>query len=321
MTMRVLDLFSGIGGFSLGLERAGMRTVAFCERDEFCRDVLAKHWPSVPCFEDIHDLDADRLGGIGSIDLVCGGFPCQPFSQAGKQLAQADDRHLWPAMREVIALSRPAWVIGENVTGIVALALDDVLADLEGLGYASRALIIPACAVDARHRRNRVWIIARDTNRQGESVGAEHEEVAELCGTVADADCDELRIEPRRGRWPRGEGPLQSLSNGPEGAAAHADGSGLEGRDSPVMSERGAEWLAGSRRAPAADTPSLQRAAFIGNESDRADDSARCTWQPESGVGRVADGIPRRVDRLRTLGNAVVPQVVYELGRAIMSIG
>lgn len=296
-----------------------MRTVGFCERDEFCRAVLAKHWPDIPCFDDIHGLDADRLGGLGRIDLVCGGFPCQPFSQAGKQRAQADDRHLWPAMREVIALSRPAWVIGENVTGIIALALDDVLADLEGLGYAARALVIPACAVDARHRRNRVWIIARDTHRQSEPVGAEHEEVAELCGHAANPDSDELRVESGRGRGTRGKSSIQPIGDGSEGPITDSDGTGLEGRDSPVLPERGAQWLAGPRGASTADSAGLQRPTIVGNESNRTDDSTRCTWQPESGVGRVADGIPRRVDRLRTLGNAVVPQVVYELGRAIMS--
>lgn len=162
--MRVLDLFSGIGGFSLGLERAGMQTVAFCERDEYCRAVLAKHWPGVPCFDDIHNIDADGLGRLGRIDLVCGGFPCQPFSVAGRQKGKDDDRHLWPEMHRVIALARPTWVIGENVAGLIAMALDDVLADLESIGYTTRTFVIPAAAVGAPHRRDRLWIIATNTN-------------------------------------------------------------------------------------------------------------------------------------------------------------
>jgi DNA (cytosine-5)-methyltransferase 1 len=297
--VRVLDLFSGIGGFSLGLERAGMRTVAFCERDEFCRAVLAKHWPGLPCFEDIHDLDADRLGGLGSIDLVCGGFPCQPFSVAGKQKAQEDDRHLWPAMREVIALARPTWVIGENVAGIVALALDDVLADLEGLGYATRTFVIPACAVGAHHRRDRVWIVAN-------AVG------------------DELRDESGRRRGAGGQGATEPGDDGAQGPVADASGHGLQGQcdrrdpgETPFHGPRGT--IAGTGSAADAHTTSVLRAAFIRNESNGAHDPTRCAWLPESDVGRVADGVPRRVDRLRTLGNAVVPQVVYELGRAIMS--
>ena len=119
--MRVLDLFSGIGGFSLGLERAGMETIAFCEIDPYCRKVLAKHWPGVPIYEDVRELDAT---GLGRIDLVCGGYPCQPFSQAGKRVGAEDDRHLWPAMLEVIKAARPAWVIGENVAGHISMGLD-----------------------------------------------------------------------------------------------------------------------------------------------------------------------------------------------------
>ena len=155
--MNVLDLFSGIGGFSLGLERAGMRTVAFCETDEFCRRVLAKHWPDVPIHGDIKELNGDGI----SADLVCGGFPCQPFSVAGVRRGEADDRYLWPEMARVISEVRPRWVLAENVVGIDGLALDRVLSDLESLGYETAPpLEIPACAVDAPHRRQRVWIVA-----------------------------------------------------------------------------------------------------------------------------------------------------------------
>jgi DNA (cytosine-5)-methyltransferase 1 len=133
--MKVLDLFSGIGGFSLGLEWAGMETIAMCEKDKFCRQVLAKHWPDITIHEDIRNLDGKDYKG--SIDVVCGGFPCQPFSVAGKQLGKADDRHLWPEMLRVIKESAPTWVIGENVSGFVRMALDDVCSDLEGEGYRS----------------------------------------------------------------------------------------------------------------------------------------------------------------------------------------
>ena len=281
--MNVLDLFSGIGGFSLGLERAGMRTIAFSEVDPFCCAVLAKRWPGVPNLGDIRAVDADRLGGLGRIDLVCGGFPCQPFSHAGKQRAQADDRHLWPEMCRVIALARPSWVLGENVAGIIPLALDDVLADLEGLGYAAKPFAIPAVAVDAKHRRERIWIVARYPNGKGQSARAFDEKMERLRG----ADTD-------------------------------ADSAGLEGRKRSSMRECGAERIAGESGASIADAQSVLRAAFLRDESNGTHDTARCTWLPEPGVGRVADGVPRRVDRLRTLGNAVVPQVVEEIGRAIM---
>jgi DNA (cytosine-5)-methyltransferase 1 len=159
----VLDLFSGIGGFSLGLERTGgFETAAFCEYAEFPRKVLAKHWPEVPIYNDVRELTAERLDadGIGSIDLICGGYPCQPFSHAGKRLGAEDDRHLWPEMSRLIASLRPTWVIGENVAGHVSMGLDDVLADLGTLGYACQAFVIPACAIGAIHKRERVWIVA-----------------------------------------------------------------------------------------------------------------------------------------------------------------
>jgi DNA-cytosine methyltransferase len=153
----VLDLFSGIGGFSLGLERAGMQTVAFCENDKFCRKVLAKHWPDIPIHENIEELDGRQYRG--TIQLVCGGFPCQPFSVAGEQRGSEDDRALWPEMLRVIREVEPAWVIGENVSGIINMELDNVLSDLEDSGYSCQTFVIPACAVDAKHRRDRVWVV------------------------------------------------------------------------------------------------------------------------------------------------------------------
>ena len=156
--MNVLDLFSGIGGFSLGLERAGMKTIAFCEIEEFTRKVLHKHWPNVPIFEDIRKLHGSDI--TEPVDLICGGYPCQPFSCAGKRQGQADDRHLWPEMFRLIREIRPNWVIAENVAGHVNMGLDSVLSDLESEGYETTTFIIPACAVNAPHRRDRVWIIA-----------------------------------------------------------------------------------------------------------------------------------------------------------------
>lgn len=163
--MRVLDLFSGIGGFSLGLERAGMTTVAFCEIDPFCQKVLKKHWLDIPIHDDITKLDGKQYAG--TVDVVCGGFPCQPFSDAGHRLGKEDDRHLWPEMLRIIKECQPAWVIGENVNGFIRMALDSVCADLEGAGYKVQPVVIPACAVGAPHRRDRVWIIANAEKKQG----------------------------------------------------------------------------------------------------------------------------------------------------------
>lgn len=162
MKLRVLDLFSGIGGFSLGLERAGgFETVAFCEIEPYSQKVLAKHWPGVPIYDDVRELTAKRLvaDGIG-VDVITGGFPCQPYSTAGKRGGANDDRALWPEMLRLIQECRPAYVIGENVPGIINMGLDDVLSDLEGIGYTAGPVAIPACAVERDQWRERIWILA-----------------------------------------------------------------------------------------------------------------------------------------------------------------
>ena len=162
---KVLDLFSGIGGFSLGLERTGgFKTVAFCEIDPYCRKVLAKHWPGVPIYDDVRKLEFE-----GPADVVCGGFPCQPFSSAsrGRRSGTEDDRYLWPKMLATIEAIGPAWVIGENVDEFADLAFDRVCSDLGDRGYATWAAIIPALAVDAPHTRERLWFVGySDAKRQ-----------------------------------------------------------------------------------------------------------------------------------------------------------
>lgn len=156
--LNVLDLFSGIGGFSLGLERAGMKTIAFCEIEDFPRKVLAKHWPGVPIFRDIKELKGEDINE--TVDVICGGYPCQPFSVAGKRTGEKDDRHLWPEMLRLVKEKRPHWVLAENVVGHISMGLDTVLFDLEDEGYATETFIIPACGVTLPHRRDRVWIVA-----------------------------------------------------------------------------------------------------------------------------------------------------------------
>ena len=233
--LQVLDLFSGIGGFALGLEAAGaFRTAAFCEQDAFCQAVLRKHWPDVPIYDDVRTIDFE-----GDIDVITGGYPCQPFSVAGKQKGAADDRHLWPAMFEIIKHKRPRWVVAENVAGHITMGLDEVLFDLESEGYTARPVVIPACAVDAPHRRDRVWIVA------------------------------------------------------------HADNPRLQGREQRRTSGEG----------KGSSNPATQR----------SEDGGRQGWIPEPDVGRVATGVPNRVDRLKALGNAVVPQVVTQIGKAILA--
>jgi DNA (cytosine-5)-methyltransferase 1 len=155
--MKHLDCFSGLGGFALAAHWAGIETIGFCEIDPFCQKVLAKNFPGLPIHNDIHTLNGEDYVGI---ELITGGYPCQPFSVAGKQRAYEDPRHLWPELRRVIAQAKPTWVVCENVPGHVRLGLDSVLHDLEDLGYSSQPFIIPSLATGANHNRNRVYIVA-----------------------------------------------------------------------------------------------------------------------------------------------------------------
>jgi DNA (cytosine-5)-methyltransferase 1 len=164
-----LSLFSGIGGIDIAAEWAGFTTIGQCEFADYPYKVLQKHWPDVPKWRDIRDLtggDFYEQTGHKTVDIISGGFPCQPFSVAGKRRGKADDRYLWPEMCRVISEIRPAWVLGENVPGIVNLALDQVLADLEGQGYTCQTFNIPACGVDAPHKRARIAIVAYSGSRR-----------------------------------------------------------------------------------------------------------------------------------------------------------
>lgn len=178
--LKVLDLFSGIGGFSLGLERTGgFETVAFCEIEPFCQKVLKKHWPEVPIFEDVRTLDYE-----GTVDVITGGYPCQPFSTAGNRKGAKDDRHLWPTMFDLIKKHRPSWVIGENVAGHISMGLDRVLDDLASENYRTRAFVIPACSIGLPQRRNRLWIIANTgspTNCKQTTVHKREKFLEEIC--------------------------------------------------------------------------------------------------------------------------------------------
>jgi len=160
-----IDLFSGIGGFTLATEWAGFKTIVFCEKEKFCQKVLKKHWPEIPIIEEIRDFNGTKYRGA---TLLTGGFPCQPFSVAGQRRGKKDDRYLWPEMLKVIDEAKPRWILAENVPGIFRMALDTVLADLESKGYATGTFIIPACGLNAPHRRNRIWIIANSRRQYGE---------------------------------------------------------------------------------------------------------------------------------------------------------
>jgi len=260
--MRVLDLFSGIGGFSLGLERAGMETVAFCEISPVCRHLLAHHWPHVPCFDDVTTLTGEQ---VGPVDVICGGFPCQDISFAGKGAGLAGERSgLWREYARLVRELRPAFVIVENVAALLGRGLGDVLGDLAALGYDAWWDCIPASAVGAPHRRDRLWIVAYARGQQHEGYG------------------DALRREIAAG-----------LSR-----AAMAD----------AESDRRDQGHANAGRRRCGGRPEQGSGPWSGS-----------WWLVEPDVGRVAHGVPARVDRLHGLGNAVVPQIPEILGRAIIA--
>jgi DNA (cytosine-5)-methyltransferase 1 len=318
MKLKILDLFSGIGGFSLGLEATGhFETAAFCEIDPYCKQVLKKHWPNVPIFDDIRQLKGTD---IGTIDIITGGYPCQPFSVAGKQKAEQDPRHLWPEYFRLIQELRPTWVIGENVSGHIKLGLDSVLEDLASEGYSTRTFSISAASIGANHKRERIWTVAysndsRDrtsqhetnSNREKINEGWQEQSFSEPSRQSEDVE------NSRRTLWQRGQ---FSKENEDE-----------IGKENANQFERSSS----TSKIDVANTDSkrLQRQRESSSQFNKKFTTSKSSeerqkglggkwWESEPRVGRVAHGIPKRVDRLKTLGNAVVPHIPYYIGQAIV---
>ena len=307
MAFRHVDLCSGIGGFALGFEWAELSSpVLFCDIEPWSRKVLHKHWPDVLIAEDVKELANDPDGLVPDCDIITAGYPCQPFSLAGERRGTEDDRHIWPYILSIVEAKRPSWCVFENVYGHVSMGLDEVLSDLEGQGYAARPFIVPACAADAPHRRDRVWIIARivgDTisSRQSGNIGRRSEQKPQNgCADVAYTES--LHSDGSGEHSQQGQRQVPKLrDSGSSDDVAYGDSSGLQGR----QNARGTSQSRAQR-----DEQSARR-------SERPDGQ---NWLPEPAVGRVANGIPRRVDRLRGLGNAIVPQVAMRIGQTIKAV-
>lgn len=352
--MSHVDLCSGIGGFALGFEWAGLsKPVLFCDIEPWSRKVLAKHWPDVPIAHDVKELANDPARLVPDCDILTAGYPCQPFSVAGKQRGTEDDRHLWPFISQIIAHKRPAFCVLENVYGHVALGLDEVLADLEAQDYATRAFIVPACGVNAPHRRDRLWIIAH-TNSQGEpDVTRFTEEGQRLVGNAEYDGSSAATVSAKHGQDEARGAEGQSASEQSEGASeprhdANVGNTAHNGRNSGAAQakrERAAHQSDQSRpRLWGKSIGSGQNVADTDNEGSQGRLSgrqstewqgehghARCSgtahrqpakdwWAVEPPVGRVANGISGRVDRLKGLGNAIVPQIAMQIGLTIKAV-
>lgn len=304
--MKALSLFSGIGGIDLAAEWAGIETVAFCERESFPQKVLKKHWPDIPIYDDVCTLTKERLEADGidcsTIGIIHGGYPCQPFSHAGKREGTDDDRHLWPEVFRLIQAFQPRWFLGENVAGHVTLGLDIVLADLESISYSWETFVVPAAAVDSPNRRDRVFIVGYserirqcwESRRGAEPIFKDRYKQLEE-GFMADS---------ASWRQPRSGEPFESSNT-------TAD---REGEASQSFHVRiGEEWAAQSGLGGVIDGIPFRMdehrwpAPYGAEQYD---------WEPP----RVASGVKNRVGRLKSLGNAVNPHQIHPILAAIKQI-
>jgi len=373
--MRHLDLFSGIGGFALGLEATQkIKTVAFCEIDKYCTKVLNKNWPEVPVYKDIKELTYDKLkaDGIDSIDIITGGYPCQPFSIAGLKKGVEDPRHLWPEYFRIIKELRPTWVIGENVSGHIKLGLDAVQEDLESQGYSLRTFSVSASSIGANHQRERIWTVAysqRNYDSQqikrvnGEEISLQKEHRENDSTTRNSSGASAIRetrnehadvVHSNSFRSPQHtEATEETSRRGTE--TSFVSTSDVEDarrrswreqftRDTestgPGTSEK-TEWSTNTDTSPGPSerTETMANASSIesnvgediqhtstGNgqgqtgRENSSEESAQNWWNLEPDVGRVADGVPDRTHRLKSLGNAVVPQIPYYIAQSILEV-
>ncbi len=322
MKLKLLDLFSGIGGFSLGLESTGyFETIGFVEKDEFCQKVLKKNFNNIPIESEVRNVKGDRY----KADIITGGFPCQPFSVAGKRRGTEDDRYLWDQTIRVIRECKPRWFIGENVEGIINISegkvLQQIQKDLEEEGFEVQCLVIPASGIGAWHQRKRVWIIAHSnsnrnrtkitgSNREEKKIQKEHREKnstsRKSIGTNANdvPNSNSRNVEARR----KGQRGICKESKGQRSSSnATSFRKTLSNSNSGMRRRRGAEQSSGA------------------NEEWRfcSEKEKQTWWEAQSDICRNVNGISYELDkdrknRIKSLGNSIVPLIARELGLAIM---
>lgn len=362
--MRALSLFSGIGGMDLASYWAGIHTAAFCEKEHFCQNVLRNHWPNVPIYDDVKKITKEQLMRDGvitnkeKIDIITGGFPCQPFSIAGKQKSKGDDRYLWPEMHRIIRELKPNWVVGENVVGIVKLALDDILTDLEKEGYTCRTFVFPVAAVGAPHQRQRVWIVAysnsfrqQQRTQESEDLPAVQEDTSIIdqfnrSGETCVADTSRFRCNcgqsiweersiqinqkrsPQKDHKSRKGGICGTCKDGEN--LANSNCKRLERREETRnIEEEGKKFGKQSERfGKLYNWENGTTQPLLGRNFDGiSDELDSCKWPALLGQEqfdweppRVANGVLDRKKRLKAIGNAVVPLQCYPILKAIMAI-
>ena len=343
--LRHTDLCSGIGGFSLGFQWAGLsEPVLFCDTDAWCRKVLAKHWPDVPIAEDVKELAYDPNGLVPDCDILTAGYPCQPWSLAGERRGTEDDRHIWPEIFAIVQAKRPTWCVFENVYGHISLGLDQVLSDLEAKGYATRTFVVPACGVDAPHRRDRLWIVGY-TEHNGQSTKSQLRSNDEASDKRRPEKQTKAKQSARTDRPVDGAGLPRGQCEGEQhrireeatttdvghttdnGRNRGATQTGRKGQthqsDQPGLSVRG-EPSRPSENVADTDSQQGRLRHTKRQDAENVRQSPRGQkhggWDFEPPVGRVANGIPRRVDRLKGLGNAIVPQIAMRIGETIKAV-
>jgi DNA (cytosine-5)-methyltransferase 1 len=282
-----LDLFSGIGGFALAARWMNWKTVQFVEIDSFCQKVLTKNFPNIPIHGDIKTFDGTKYRG--AIDILTGGFPCQPYSTAGKRKGKEDDRHLWPEMLRIIREVQPRWIVGENVRGLTnwsgGLVFDEVQAHLETEGYQVLPFLLPAAGVGAWHRRDRIWFIAHSDNflHQGKlDAGSD----TRKAGTSERTNQAERKASFRK--------RLRAESSASRTPFTNTNSQGLQERQINSRMER--------------ETITKYEREIFTLRDERITTPLICGKD---------HGVPNRMDRIKALGNAVVPQLVYEIFKAI----
>jgi DNA (cytosine-5)-methyltransferase 1 len=373
MKLKLLDLFSGIGGFSLGLESTGFfETIGFVEKDKFCQKVLKKHWSNINIEEDIRNVKGEKYAA----EIITGGFPCQPFSVAGKRKSTADDRYLWDEMLRVIRETKPRWVIGENVEGIVnineGMVLRQVLNDLENEGFKSQCIIIPASGIGAWHQRKRIWIVANsNSNRHVSQIRGVNGEEKGIPVQDRQKDSASRKSIGTSDVWETNKEYVSNSNTGfsiRENEEIQSRGNATTNGSEDVSNSD--SWLCGGRRTEFKSGDDRQgwfytekekqtrehiRCKTIGcnavlgkdvsNTNDKGlqrfnteqltseqefrftsskDDEGRKTWwETQSEFCGVPNGVSYELDkdrsnRIKALGNSIVPQIARQIGLSIM---